>query len=147
MADLVELLTMPSPLRDDMGDTEKLREIALGTQRAAKALRAIQQNTLDTGMRKHVSTQTVSGQIAGESVHEMEENPYSNYIAALEKKVHRGKGRERGQHFARERCRVVTPYGNHRRVSYVNGRLRVEVRNAPTEGDKVEEGEANQDKQ
>ena len=86
MADLVELLTMPSPLRDDMGDTEKLREIALGTQRAAKALRAIQQNTLETGMRKHVSTQTVSGQIAGESVHEMEENPYSNYIAALEKR-------------------------------------------------------------
>ena len=120
MAELTELLRMPSPIREEETD-EKMRRIALQTMHAKRALKEMKQKSVEMGIVRHASTQTDNTSSVGEV------NPYSNYIAALERRC----GGKKSQRCEKDRG---LPYDSgkagYRRVFETNGVLRV---NIPTE--------------
>ena len=116
---------MPSPIREEEDNEEKMRKIALQTMRAKRALKDMQRKNVEMGVVRHASTQTENTMSVGD------ENQYSNYIAHLERKCKR-KNRETQKRQKEHRL----PYARdkqgegYRRVFETNGVLRV---NIPTE--------------
>ena len=122
MAELTELLRMPSPIRDVESNEEKWRKIALQTMRAKQALKEMQQKRVEMGVVQHASSQTEDTTSVGD------ENKYSNYIAHLERKCKRKNKQRRKRKIGHDAHGKQT--AGYRRVFEANGVLRV---NVPTE--------------